>query len=248
MKKNLTQKILEAHLEAGQLQPGEEIALHIDHTLLQDATGTMAMLEFESLGLDSVRAELSAQYVDHNLLQTDHKNADDHRYLQTAAARYGIHFSHPGNGVSHQVHMERFGRPGKTMLGADSHTPGAAGVSMLAIGAGGLDVALAMAGYPYHFPAPQVFGVRLTGKLSDWVSAKDVILEMLRRYGVKGCVGKVIEYFGPGVKTLSATDRETIGNMGTELGATSSIFPSDERTRQYLEAQDRGDANPTTAG
>lgn len=242
MKKNLTRKILERHLVDGDLTPGEEISIKIDHTLLQDATGTMAMLEFEALGLAKIEAELSAQYVDHNLLQTDHKNADDHRYLQTASARYGLHFSRPGNGVSHQVHMERFGRPGKTMLGADSHTPGAAGVSMLAIGAGGLDVALAMAGRPYHLPCPQVLGVNLIGQLSAWVSAKDVILEMLRRYGVKGCVGQVIEYFGPGVITLSATDRETIGNMGTELGATSSIFPSDERTRHYLQAQGRGDA------
>ncbi|UCG81036.1 MAG: aconitate hydratase, partial [Desulfobacterales bacterium] len=219
---------------------GEEIGIKIDQTLLQDATGTMAMLEFESLGIDSVNAELAVQYVDHNILQTDNKNADDHRYLQTACARYGIHFCPPGSGISHQVHMERFGIPGKTLLGADSHTPGAAGVSMLGIGAGGLDVAIAMAGLPYYFPGPKVLGVRLTGQLSDWVSAKDVILEMLRRHGVKGCVGKVIEYFGSGVKNLSATDRETIGNMGTELGATSSIFPSDENTRAYLEAQGRG--------
>ncbi len=240
MTRNLTQKILEAHLVSGRLHPGEEIAVRIDHTLLQDATGTMAMLEFEALGLDRVRAELAAQYVDHNLLQTDFKNADDHRYLQTACARYGIHFSRPGNGISHQVHMERFGRPGLTMLGADSHTPGAAGVSMLAIGAGGLDVAMAMAGHPYYFPCPRVLGVRLLGQLSDWVSAKDVILELLRRFDVKGCVGKVIEYYGPGVATLSATDRETIGNMGTELGATSTIFPSDGRTREYLQAQGRG--------
>jgi aconitate hydratase len=242
MAKNITHKILEAHLVEGRLVPGAEIAIKIDHTLLQDATGTMAMLEFEALGLDRVTVDLAAQYVDHNLLQTDNKNADDHKYLQTACARYGIHFSRPGNGVSHQVHMERFGRPGLTMIGADSHTPGAAGVSMLAIGAGGLDVALAMAGHPYNFPCPKVLGVKLTGQLPDWVSAKDVILEMLRRYGVKGCVGKVVEYYGPGVKTLSATDRETIGNMGTELGATTSIFPSDERTRQYLVAQGRGDA------
>ncbi len=241
MAKNLTHKILTAHLEKGRLVPGEEIAIRIDHTLLQDATGTMAMLEFEALGLDRVKVGLAAQYVDHNLLQTDNKNADDHRYLQTACARYGIHFSRPGNGVSHQVHMERFGRPGLTMIGADSHTPGAAGVSMLAIGAGGLDVALAMAGMPYSFPCPKVLGVKLTGELPEWVSAKDVILEMLRRYDVKGCVGKIIEYYGPGVKTLSATDRETIGNMGTELGATSTVFPSDERTRAYLEAQGRGE-------
>jgi len=240
MTRNLTQKILAKHLVSGRLHPGEEIAIRIDHTLLQDATGTMAMLEFEALGLDRVQAELAAQYVDHNLLQTDFKNADDHRYLQTACARYGIHFSRPGNGISHQVHMERFGRPGLTMLGADSHTPGAAGVSMLAIGAGGLDVAMAMAGHPYYFPCPWVLGVRLLGQLPDWVSAKDVILELLKRFDVKGCLGKVIEYYGPGVATLSATDRETIGNMGTELGATSTIFPSDDRTRQYLHAQGRG--------
>jgi aconitate hydratase len=242
MKENLTHKILKAHLVEGELVPGKEIGIRIDHTLLQDATGTVAMLEFEALGLDRVRSELSAQYVDHNLLQTDNKNADDHKFLQTAAARYGIHFSMPGNGVSHQVHMERFGVPGKTLLGADSHTPGAAGVSVLGMGAGGLDVALAMAGYPYHLPCPRVLGVRLTGRLPEWVSAKDVILEMLRRYDVKGCLGKIIEYYGPGVTSLSATDRETIGNMGTETGATSSIFPSDERTREYLIAQGRSEA------
>jgi aconitate hydratase len=241
LRKNLTQKILESHLKEGELVPGREIGITIDHTLLQDATGTLAMLEFEAIGIKRVKAELAAQYVDHNLLQTDNKNADDHKYLQTAAAQYGIIFSRPGNGVSHQVHMERFGVPGKTLLGADSHTPGAAGVSMLGIGAGGLDVALAMAGYPYFFQCPKVLGVNLTGKLPDWVSAKDVILEMLRRYDVKGCVGKIIEYYGPGVKYLSATDRETIGNMGTETGATTSIFPSDERTKEYLTAQGRGD-------
>ena len=221
MKKNLTQKILGDHLVEGELVPGREIGIRIDHTLLQDATGTLAMLEFEALGLDRVKVELAAQYVDHNLLQTDNKNADDHKFLQTACARYGIHFSRPGNGVSHQVHMERFGVPGKTLLGADSHTPGAAGVSMLGIGAGGLDVALAMAGLSLLSSLPRVLGVKLMGRLPDWVSAKDVILEMLRRYDVKGCVGKIIEYYGPGVATLSATDRETIGNMGTELGATS---------------------------
>src|SRR5271169_2317495 len=242
MKKNLAHKILEAHLVEGQLIPGSEIAIKIDHTLLQDATGTLAMLEFETLGLDAVKVELAAQYVDHNLLQTDNKNADDHKFLQTAAARYGIHFSKPGNGVSHQVHMERFGVPGKTLLGADSHTPGAAGVSMLGIGAGGMDVTLAMAGYPYYLPCPKVLGVKLIGELPDWVSAKDVILEMLRRYDVKGCVGKIIEYYGEGVISLSATDRETIGNMGTETGATTSVFPSDEKTREYLVAQKREDA------
>ena len=242
MGKNLTRKILEAHLLDGELIPGKEIAIRIDHTLSQDATGTIAMLEFEELGMEKVKVELAAQYVDHNILQTDNKNAEDHQYLQTACARYGIIFSRPGNGVSHQVHMERFGVPGKTLLGADSHTPGAAGISMLGIGAGGLDVALAMAGYPYYLPCPGVLGVKLKGKLPDWVSAKDVILEMLRRYGVKGCIGKIVEYYGPGVKSLSATDRETIGNMGAELGATSSIFPSDENNRAYLEAQGRGGA------
>lgn len=242
MKKNLTQKILQEHLVEGELVPGREIGIRIDHTLLQDATGTLAMLEFEALGLSAVKTELAAQYVDHSILHTDFRNADDHKFLHTASARYGIHFSGAGNGVSHQVHMERFGVPGKTLLGADSHTPGAAGVSMLGIGAGGLDVALAMAGFAYYLPCPRVLGVRLLGQLPDWVSAKDVILEMLRRYNVKGCVGKVVEYYGPGVKTLSATDRETIGNMGTELGATSSLFPSDERTREYLEAQGRGSA------
>ncbi|MGO9614166.1 MAG: aconitate hydratase [Dissulfurispiraceae bacterium] len=239
---NLTKKILAAHLLEGELSSGKEIGIRIDHTLLQDATGTLAMLEFEALGIEKVKVELAAQYVDHNLLQTDFRNADDHKYLQTACAHYGLHFSRPGNGVSHQIHLERFGVPGKTLLGADSHTPGAGGVSMLGIGAGGLDVALAMAGLPYYLPCPEVLGIRLTGRLPDWVSAKDVILEMLRRYDVKGCVGKVVEYYGPGVKNLSATDRETIGNMGTELGATSSIFPSDEKTREYLMAQGRGRA------
>lgn len=242
MPKNLTHKILEAHLVRGILQAGAEIAISIDHTLLQDATGTLAMLEFETQGLTRVKVELAAQYVDHNLLQTDFKNADDHRYLQTAAARYGIYFSRPGSGISHQVHMERFGAPGKTLLGADSHTPSAAGVSMLAFGAGGLDVSLAMAGEPYYLPCPKVFGVKLTGTLPDWVSARDVILEMLRRHGVKGCVGKVIEYYGPGVAELSAGDRKNIGNMGAELGATSSIFPSDQRTLAYLKAQGREEA------
>ena len=242
MPRNLAHKILEAHLVEGNLIPGQEIGISIDHTLLQDATGTVSMLEFESLGLDRVKVEKAVQYVDHNILQTDHKNADDHAYLRTACEKYGIHFSPAGNGVSHQVHMERFGVPGKIILGADSHTPGAAGVSMLGIGAGGLDVALAMAGDPYHLPCPKVLGVKLTGALPDWVSAKDVILEMLRRYGVKGCVGKIVEYRGPGVTHLSATDRETIGNMGTELGATGTVFPSDENTLAYLRAQGREEA------
>jgi aconitate hydratase len=242
MAKNLAHKILESHRVEGEIIPGKEIAIRIDHTLLQDATGTMAMLEFESLGVDKAKVELAAQYVDHNILQTDNKNSDDHRYLQTVSARYGIYFSPPGNGISHQLHMECFGIPGKILLGADSHTPSAAGVSMLGIGAGGMDVAMAMAGYPYYLPCPKVLGIRLKGRLQDWVSAKDIILEMLRRFGVKGCVGKIIEYYGPGVQNLTATDRETIGNMGAELGATSTLFPSDENTRRYLKAQGRADS------
>ncbi len=241
MKENLTYKILKNHLVEGALIPGQEIAIKIDHTLLQDATGTMAMLEYEAQTNDQVKVELATQYVDHNLLQTDFKNADDHRYLQTACARYGIHFSRPGNGISHQVHMERFGVPGKTLLGADSHTPSAAGVSMLAFGSGGLDVALAMAGKPYHLVCPSVLGIKLTGSLLNWVSARDVILELLRRYGVKGCLGKIIEFYGPGVQELTAGDRKNIGNMGTELGATSTVFPSDQNTRAYLKAEGRED-------
>jgi len=242
MSKNLTTKILEAHLADGALKPGSEIAVRIDHTLLQDATGTMAMLEFIAMGMDRVKVELAAQYIDHNLLQTDNRNADDHIFLMTAAKKFGIHLSKAGNGVSHQVHLERFGVPGKMLLGADSHTPTAAGLSMLSMGAGGLDVALAMAGHPFRLPCPKVMGVKLVGKLPPWVSGKDVILEMLRRHTVKGGVGKVIEYYGPGVATLSTTDRATIGNMGAELGATSSIFPSDERTREFLESQGRADS------
>ena len=241
MNRTLTTKILEAHLVKGELVPGREIAVRIDHALLQDATGTMAMLEFIAMGIDRVRIELAAQYIDHNLLQTDSRNADDHIFLMTAAKKFGIHLSKAGNGVSHQVHLERFGVPGKMLLGADSHTPTAAGLSMLSIGAGGLDVAMAMAGHPFRLPCPRVMGVKLVGKLPQWVSGKDVILEMLQRHSVKGGVGKVIEYHGPGVVTLSATDRATIGNMGAELGATSSIFPSDERTREFLESQGRGD-------
>lgn len=241
MPKNLTTKILEAHLVDGALIPGTEISIRIDHTLLQDATGTMAMLEFIAMGLPRVKVDLAAQYIDHNLLQTDNKNADDHVFLMTAAQKFGIHLSKPGNGVSHQVHLERFGVPGRVMLGADSHTPSAAGLAMLAIGAGGLDVALAMAGHPFYLPCPRIWGVKLVGQLPPWVSGKDVILEMLRRHTVKGGVGKIIEYYGPGVETLSATDRATIGNMGAELGATTSVFPSDFRTKQFLEAQGRGE-------
>jgi len=242
MSKNLTTKILEAHLVEGELTPGTEISIKIDHTLLQDATGTMAMLEFIAMGLPRVKVDLAAQYIDHNLLQTDYKNADDHAFLTSAAQKFGVHLSRPGNGISHQVHLERFGVPGTIVLGADSHTPTAAGLSMIGIGAGGLDVALAMAGHPFNLPCPRVFGIKLVGQLPEWVSGKDVILELLRRHTVKGGVGKVIEYYGPGVSTLSATDRATIGNMGAELGATSSIFPSDERTREFLVSQGRGDS------
>ncbi len=242
MGNNLTQKILEAHLVEGELIPGKDIAIRVDQTLLQDATGTMAMLEFMAMGVERVKVELAAQYIDHNLLQTDFRNSDDHLFLMTAGEKFGLHVSKAGNGVSHQVHLERFGIPGKVLLGADSHTPTAAGLSLLAIGAGGLDVALAMAGHPFHLRAPRVMGVKLTGALQPWVSAKDVILELLRRHTVKGGVGKVIEYYGPGVETLSATDRATIGNMGAELGATSSLFPSDHRTREFLESQGRGDS------
>ena len=241
MPKNLATKILEAHLVEGELVPGKEIAISVDHALLQDATGTMVMLEFIAMGVPRVKVELAAQYVDHNLLQTDNRNADDHVFLMTAARKFGVYMSKPGNGVSHQVHMERFGVPGKMLLGADSHTPTAAGLAMLAIGAGGLDVALAMAGHPFHLKCPKIMGVKLSGSLPDWVSGKDVILEMLRRHSVKGGVGKIIEYYGRGVATLSATDRATIGNMGAELGATTSIFPSDERTREFLESQGRGE-------
>lgn len=242
MTMNLTQKILKDHLVDGELTPGSEIAVKIDHVLMQDATGTMAMLEFEALNIDAVRAEKAIVFVDHNLMQSDNKNADDHRFLQTASARFGFHYSPPGNGICHQVYLERFGQPGKILLGSDSHTPSAAGVSVLGIGAGGMDVAMAAAGYPYHLPCPKVLGVKLTGKLPAWVSARDVILEMLRRYGVKGCVGKVVEYYGPGVESLSAADRETIANKGTELGATGTVFPSDENTKMFLDAQGRGDS------
>jgi aconitate hydratase len=238
---NVAEKIVEAHLVKGKLEPGTEIAIKIDHTLTQDATGTMVFLEFMAMKLAKVKTDVSVSYVDHNLLQTDFKNADDHKFLRTAAAKFGVIFSRPGNGISHQVHLERFSHPGKTLLGSDSHTPTNAGSSMLAIGAGGLDVAMAMAGQPFHLKMPRIVGVRLTGKLQPWVSAKDVILEMLRRLSVKGGVGKIFEYFGPGVATLSATDRATIGNMGAELGATTTVFPSDQRTREFFESQGRGD-------
>ena len=238
---NLTQKILLAHLVEGKMAKGEEIAIKIDQTLTQDSTGTMAYLQLEALGIDRVKTELSVSYVDHNTLQQGPENADDHKYLQTVAARYGIYFSRPGNGICHQVHLERFGVPGKTLLGSDSHTPTAGGLGMLAIGAGGLDVALAMAGEPYRIIMPAIVNVRLKGELNPWVSAKDVILELLRRLTVKGGIGKIFEYSGDGVKTLSVPERATIANMGAELGATTSIFPSDERTYEFLKAQGRED-------
>jgi len=241
MRGTVTGKILSSHLVEGKLKPGEEIAIKIDQTLTQDATGTLAYLEFEAIGVPRVKTELSVSYVDHNTLQTDFKNADDHRYLQSVAAKYGIYFSRPGNGICHQVHLERFARPGKTLLGSDSHTPTAGGIGSLAIGAGGLNVACTMAGEPFYLKCPKVVGVKLTGELPPWVSAKDIILELLRRVDVKGGVGKVFEYFGPGVKTLTVPERATITNMGTETGATTSIFPSDEKTREWLRAQGRED-------
>jgi len=236
MAKTLTQKIIDAHA----VEKNErEYALRIDQTLTQDATGTMAYLEFEAIGIDRVKTELSVSYVDHNTLQSGFENADDHRFLQDIARKYGIYFSRPGNGICHQVHLERFAVPGKTLLGSDSHTPTAGGIGMLAIGAGGLDVASAMAGMPFSIPKPKVVGVFLTGALKEWVSAKDIILELLRRLTVKGGVGRIFEYTGDGVKTLSVPERATITNMGAELGATSSIFPSDEVTRAFLSAQGR---------
>ncbi|AEK59089.1 MULTISPECIES: aconitate hydratase [Acidithiobacillus] len=239
MPRNVTQKIIAAHLVRGSLEPGSPIALRIDQTLTQDATGTMAYLQFEALKLPRVRTELSVSYVDHNMLQSGFENADDHRFLQSFAAKYGIHFSRPGNGICHQVHLERFSRPGKTLLGSDSHTPTSGGAGMLAIGAGGLDIALAMGGLPFNLKMPAVVGVRLSGRLQPFVSAKDIILEVLRRKTVKGGVGKVFEYFGPGVASLNVPARSTITNMGAELGATTSIFPSDAVTREYLAAQGR---------
>jgi aconitate hydratase len=240
MPKNVTQKLIERHLVEGEMKAGEEIALKIDQTLTQDATGTMVMLELEAMGLERARTEVSAQYVDHNLLQADFKNADDHLFLQSACRKFGIWFSRPGNGVSHPVHMERFGKPGKTLLGSDSHTCAAGSLGMLAIGAGGLEVALAIAGEPFYVRMPKIVGVKLTGEMPDWVSAKDVILEMLRRLDVSGGIGKIFEYYGPGLAQLSAMDRHVIANMGAELGATTSVFPSDNATKIFLESQQRG--------
>ncbi|MBI4950147.1 MAG: aconitate hydratase [Deltaproteobacteria bacterium] len=248
MKRPLSRIIIEDHIVSGRWEPGAEIGIRIDQTLTQDATGTLAYLEFENLGIEGVKTELSASYVDHNLLQTDFKNADDHLFLMTSAQKYGVYFSPPGNGISHPVHMERFGRPGKTLLGSDSHTCTAGALGMIAIGVGGLDVALAMAGEPFYLKVPKVLGVKLKGRLGKWVSAKDVILEMLRRHTVKGGLGRIVEYWGPGLKYLTTTDRATIANMGAELGATTTVFPSDEQTRDFLERHGRvGDWAPFEA-
>ena len=241
MGKTIAQKIIESHLISGSMSAGSEVALRIDQTLTQDATGTMAYLEFETMGIPRVKTELSIAYVDHNTLQCGFENGDDHRYLQTVAAKHGVWFSRPGNGICHQVHLERFGKPGKTLIGSDSHTPTGGGIGMLAFGAGGMDVAVAMGGGAYYITMPRMFKVNLTGKMNPYVTAKDVSLELLRILSVKGGVGAIIEWGGPGIKTLSVPERGTITNMGTELGATTSIFPSDEITHQFLIAQGRGE-------
>ena len=238
---NVALKLIESHLVSGEMKPGSEVGIRIDQTLTQDATGTLVMLELEAMKLDRVKTELSAQYVDHNLLQADEKNADDHLFLYSACQRFGIWYSKPGNGVSHPVHMQRFGVPGKTMVGSDSHTCAAGSLGMLAIGVGGLEVAMAMAGEPLFLTMPEIWGVELTGKLPDWVSAKDVILEMLRRNGVTGGRGRIVEYHGDGVRELTAMDRHVIANMGAELGATTSVFPSDGEVKRFLESEGRGD-------
>ena len=239
MGKTIAQKIIASHLISGEMITGREVALRIDQTLTQDATGTMAYLEFETMGIPQVKTELSVAYVDHNTLQCGFENPDDHRYLQTVAAKHGVYFSRPGNGICHQVHLERFGKPGKTLIGSDSHTPTGGGLGMLAFGAGGMDVAVAMGGGAYYITMPKMFKVNLTGKLNPYVTAKDVSLEILRILSVKGGVGAIIEWGGPGVATLSVPERATITNMGTELGATTSIFPSDEITKAFLAAQGR---------
>ncbi|WP_417217762.1 aconitate hydratase [Arthrobacter sp.] len=239
--RNVAQQLIAAHLVEGEMTPGTEVGISIDQTLTQDATGTMVMLELEAMGLERVKTELSAQYVDHNLLQTDEKNPEDHLFLQSAAQRFGLWYSKAGNGVSHPVHQSRFGKPGATMVGSDSHTCAAGAIGMLAVGVGGLEVAMAMAGEPLYVTMPEIWGIELTGTLPDWVSAKDVILEMLRRHGVKGGVGRIIEYHGPGLEGLTAMDRHVIANMGAELGATTTVFPADAAVRDFLEAVGRAD-------
>lgn len=241
MGENITQKIIKSHLVSGEMIAGQEISIKIDQTLTQDSTGTMTYLQFEAMKIPRVKTKKSVAYIDHNTLQQGFENADDHKYIQTVAAKHGIYFSRPGNGICHQVHLERFGRPGWTLLGSDSHTPTGGGIGMLAIGAGGLDVAVAMAGGPYNLSMPKVCRVTLKGSLRPWVSAKDIILKVLQLLSVKGGVGKVIEYAGPGVLSLTVPERATITNMGAELGATTSIFPSDQQTREFLKAQGRED-------
>ncbi|GGF20720.1 aconitate hydratase [Halobacillus andaensis] len=238
---NVTQKLIKDHLVKGEMTPGSEIGLKIDQTLTQDATGTMVMLELEAMGIDRAKTEASAQYVDHNLIQEDSKNPDDHLFLESAAKKFGLYFSRPGNGVSHPVHMQRLAKPGQTLLGSDSHTCANGCMGMLAMGAGGIDVAMAIAGEPFYVKMPKVWGVKVTGEFPEWVSAKDAILEMLRRHGVKGGVNHIFEYYGPGLKNLSAMDRHVIANMGAELGATATVFPSDEETRKYMKLQGRED-------
>ncbi|CAM4179941.1 aconitate hydratase [Lacicoccus alkaliphilus] len=239
MQLNVAQKLIRDHLVSGEMTPGSEIGLTIDQTLTQDATGTMVMLELEAMELDKVKTEVSAQYVDHNLIQDDHRNPDDHIFLRSAAQRFGVYYSRPGNGVSHPVHMQDLAIPGKTLLGSDSHTCANGCMGMLAMGAGGIDVAMAMVGEPYHVTMPRIMGIKLTGELPEWVSAKDVILELLRRHSVKGGVGKIIEYYGPGLDSLSAMDRHVIANMGAELGATASVFPSDDEVKRFMKTQKR---------
>ncbi|MFT5326230.1 MAG: aconitate hydratase [Planctomycetaceae bacterium] len=241
MPNNLTRQLIAEHLLEGDMTPGEEIALRIDQTLTQDATGTLVMLELEAMELDRVQTEVSVQYVDHNLIQEDHKNPDDHLFLESACRRFGVWYSRAGNGVSHPLHQERFGKPGKTLLGSDSHTPAAGALGMFACGAGGLEVALAMAGQPFYVKMPSVIGVEVVGALPDWVSAKDAVLELLRRNDVDGAVECVLEYYGPGLESLSAMDRHVMANMGTEIGATTSVFPSDQKTRRFLKSQGRED-------
>ena len=248
MGKTLAYKILENHLISGELTPGSEITVKIDQTLTQDSTGTMVYLQLEAMDTEKIKTELSLAYIDHNTLQTGFENADDHAFIKSVAQRHGVIFSKPGNGICHQLHLENYGVPGKTLLGSDSHTPTGGGLGMIAIGAGGLDVAVAMAKGTYSLSVPKVIGIKLTGKLPMWSSAKDVILYVLKELTVKGGVGYIVEYFGEGVKTLSVTDRATITNMGAELGATTSVFPSDENTEEYLRLQGRaGDFVPLAA-
>jgi aconitate hydratase len=236
---NVAQKLIQSHLVVGDLTPGAGIALSVDQVLLQDVLGTLVMLELEAMGVERIKVPVAVQYIDHNLVQNDHMNADEHLFLRSACRRFGVWYSGPGNGISHPVHMQRFGKPGSLLVGSDSHTPAAGSLGMLAVGAGGVDVALALAGEPLHLKMPHVWGVRLTGRLPDWVSAKDVVLEMLRRHGVEGGLGRIIEYYGSGLDGLSAMDRHVIANMGAELGATTSVFPSDDATRQYLRDEGR---------